>query len=75
MDKLLFLIIGIIIGVIFTRLVRKKTQSSGYLRWDNSDPDSPYMFIEVKSEAVLNAIPQMKTITLDVKVQDFIPRN
>lgn len=74
MDKILFLIVGFLLGAIFTKLVQKKKQSSGYLRWDNSDPDSPYMFIEAKSEEELNRIPTLRTVLFEVKRQDFIPR-
>ena len=78
MDRILFLLIGIILGVLVGVIIgwnnQIKHQSSGYLRWDHSDPDSPYMFIEVKDEATLNTIPTKKTVLLEVIRKDFLPR-
>lgn len=75
MENVLFLLIGILIGFIFSRIFKKKELStSGYLRYDQSDPDSPYMFLEIKNEEEFYKIPKKKKVCFDVKTEDFIPQ-
>ena len=62
-------LIGIAIGILITLLFIPR--SVGTLRVDNSDPDSPYLFLELKRS--VNYVATMKTVKLKVKCEDFIP--
>lgn len=75
MENILFLLIGIGVGLVLSRIFKKKElPSSGYLRYDQSDPDSPYLFLEIKNEDEFHKIPKKKKVCFDVKVEDFIPQ-
>ncbi len=75
MDKLLFLLVGILVGFILSRSLKKKElPSSGYLRIDHSDPDSPYWFVEIKDKQELSKIEGRKKVCFDVKLEDFVPQ-
>lgn len=62
-------LIGIAIGILITLLFIPR--SVGTLRVDNSDPDGPYLFLELKRS--VNYVATMKTVKLKVKCEDFIP--
>ena len=70
MDMAISLGIGIVIGIIFSRIVFRFI-SIGNLRVDHSDPDGPYLFLELKKS--VNEIIVQRTILLEVKREDFIP--
>ena len=74
METILLVIAGIIVGFIFGKVLVKKPISSGQLRIDNSDPDSPYLFIEFNSSDEFNKLYSVKQVYLDVKKEDFLPR-
>ncbi len=61
------LIIGALIGIGLSR-----ARTMGMLRIDNSDPDGPYLFVELGRD--IRDISNMKTVKFAVKVEDFIPR-
>lgn len=63
------LIIGIIIGCVIT-IMSTRIKSIGALRIDYSDPDGPYLFLEIASHPDL--IRTKRYITLQVKSDDFI---
>lgn len=42
-----------------------------FLRIDKSDPDGPYLFLELKKS--VNEIIAQRTVLLEVKREDFIP--
>lgn len=44
--------------------------SSWFLRIDKSDPDGPYLFLELKKS--VNEIIAQRTVLLEVKREDFI---
>lgn len=46
----------------------------GYLRIDDSDPDGIYMFLEI-TKGNVNDLRKEKYVVLEVKNQNFIPRN
>lgn len=46
----------------------------GILRIDDSDPDGPYMFLQIDRGDV-PALRKSKYVVLEVKNQNFIPRN
>lgn len=75
MDKFLFLLIGMLVGFLLTKIFPKKDlKSSGYLRLDHSDPDSPYLFLELKDNKELTRIYGCKRVLFDVKREDFVPQ-
>ena len=66
---LLGVIIGIIIGVIMTR--KKHTNEPiGTLRIDSSDPDGPYLFLELSSN--VDIVKSKKYVTLKVDTKNYI---
>lgn len=76
------LIIGMIIGVLFClviyvfcieRLMRHRNQPMGALKIDTSDPDGPYLFLELNNE--LDEVVRHKVITLVVDLNGNHPRN
>lgn len=70
MVGLLGLILGFIFGVnaVYHRL------KVGTLRVDQSDPfDEPYLFLEHSKP--VNYVMGRKVVVMDVKVEDYIPRN
>lgn len=68
--EVIYVIIGILIGFVGASIIRRK-QPVGFLRIDKSDPDGPYLFLELKKN--INEIITQKTILLEVKREDFIP--
>ena len=66
---LLGIIIGIIIGVIMTR--KKHTNEPiGTLRIDSSDPDGPYLFLELSSN--VDFVKNKRYVTLKVDTKSYI---
>ena len=74
MINILFLLIGVLVGYAIFRLLKKELPSSGYLRLDHSDPDSPYLFLEIKNQEEFARIQKSKKVCFDVKREDFIPQ-
>lgn len=68
--EVIYVIIGILIGFVVSSIIRRK-QPVGFLRIDKSDPDGPYLFLELKKN--INEIITQKTVLLEVKREDFIP--
>ncbi len=72
---LIFLWLAFFLGVAFTYFIFKrkyKRKSVGQLRIDTSDPDGPYMFLEL-SESV-DSIMKSDSIVLKVNTENYIPR-
>ncbi len=65
------LVIGLAIGALIGSLL-SRAHTMGTLRIDNSDPDGPYLFVELSRG--VHDISTMKTVKFTVKVEDFIPR-
>ena len=64
-------LIGVLIGMVW-RGVYLKTSAIGNLRVDHSDPDSPYLFLELNKEQNIYTITQQNYVMLKVKVEDII---
>nr|DAG42401.1 MAG TPA: hypothetical protein [Caudoviricetes sp.] len=68
--EVIYVFIGVLIGFAVSSIIRRK-HPVGFLRIDKSDPDGPYLFLELKKS--VNEIVTQKTILLEVKREDFIP--
>lgn len=76
MELAIAFMFGLSIGVIFSFPCSAfgwgtKHKTSGTLRIDTSDPDGPYMFLELGEG--LRDITQKKEIILKVVIKDYIP--
>ena len=60
---------GVIIGSIVTTIMFKSKQV-GNLRVDTSDPDGPYLFLELTKD--LDSVVKRKSVTLKVRKENFI---
>lgn len=75
MEFIIPYILGMIVGVIVMLIVVKwlSPKTVGYLRVDHSDPDDgPYLFLELS--APLDFVAEQDTVNLNVKLEDYIPR-
>ena len=68
--EVVHVVVGIMIGFVVSSIIRRK-RPVGFLRIDKSDPDGPYLFLELKKS--VNEIIAQRTILLEVKREDFIP--
>lgn len=68
--EVIYILIGILIGFVVTSIIHRK-HPIGFLRIDRSDPDGPYLFLELKKS--VNEIMTQKTVLLEVKRENFIP--
>lgn len=68
--EVVYVVVGIMIGFVVSSIIRRK-HPVGLLRIDKSDPDGPYLFLELKKS--VNEIIAQRTILLEVKREDFIP--
>lgn len=57
----------------FVREKKLKRAASGVLRVDRSDPDGPYLFLELSRD--VNAVMRDKYITLEVDTKGYISRD
>lgn len=63
-------LLGLMIGILGTNIVtRLRTRSDGKLRIDRSDPDGPYLFLEVSN--AIHIPHKKKRVTFDVVDRDF----
>lgn len=67
--EVIYVVVGILIGFIGASVIRRK-HPVGFLRIDKSDPDGPYLFLELKKS--VNEIIAQRTVLLEVKREDFI---
>jgi hypothetical protein len=68
--EVVYVVVGIMIGYVISSIIRRK-HPVGFLRIDKSDPDGPYLFLELKKS--VNEIVTQQTVLLEVKREDFIP--
>lgn len=68
--EVVYVVAGIMIEFVVSSIIRRK-HPVGFLRIDKSDPDGPYLFLELKKS--VNEIIAQRTILLEVKCEDFIP--
>ena len=70
MSTITILLLGVLIGVIFTCVVFR-CWMVGVLRVDHSDPhDAPYLFLELSKE--LTSVTNKKYVVLKVLKKNFI---
>lgn len=66
---IVFLICGYVLGY---SLAKNQHKPIGTLRVDSSDPDGPYMFLELSTDP--NNIKKEKYVTLRVNTKSYISR-
>ena len=69
MELVIILAIGIVVGSIITRIIIKLLDI-GTLRIDTSDPDGPFMFLELSKD--VNAVASKKYVVLKVNLKNYI---
>jgi len=70
MSTITWIALGALIGSIFTGIVFRFFLV-GALRVDHSDPDGPFMFLELKKP--VSSVTSKKYVVLKVENKDFIP--
>lgn len=60
--------LGVVLGVVVSTIHHRKKTSIGALKVNTSDPDGPYLFLEVSNEQHLATITTKKQVMLDVKI-------
>lgn len=70
----LLFIIGIFAGISFGLLISliRRPKVMGCLRIEQSDPDGPYMFLELHEK--LETLADQKAIILAIRLDDYVPR-
>ena len=69
MELVIILAIGIVVGSIITRIVTKPLDF-GTLRIDTSDPDGPFMFLELSKD--VDTVASKKYVILKVNLKNYI---
>ena len=63
------LVVGIMIGFTVS-VIYHKNKVKGVLRIDKSDPDGPYLFLELASDP--DILEKQKYVTLEVNTKSYI---
>lgn len=63
------LLVGIMIGFTVS-VIYHKNKVKGVLRIDKSDPDGPYLFLELSSDPAI--LEKQKYVTLEVNTKSYI---
>lgn len=71
MEVIIIFAIGVVVGCIISAVVRS-VKSVGTLRLDTSDPDGPFMFLELSKG--IPAIASKKYVLLKVNLKSYISR-
>lgn len=69
MELVIVFVIGMVVGCIFSSMVRR-SKSVGKLRIDTSDPDGPFMFLELSKG--VGDISAKKQVLLQVDLKSYI---
>lgn len=69
MQTAIIFAIGVIIGCVLMSVIRR-VKSVGKLRIDTSDPDGPFMFLELSKG--VGDISARKQVLLDVDLKNYI---
>ena len=69
----IFTIIGFIVGLLFETPKRYKKRLVGTLRIDSSDPDGPYLFLELRTD--VESIKQQKQVVVAVNTESYISQD
>lgn len=70
MEQLILVLAGVFLGISITTIIFR-AYFVGSLRVDKSDPDQPYMFLEL--DKGMGNITSKKHVILKVKLENFIP--
>lgn len=70
MSVALIFVLGSLVGAIFTCIVFRFFLV-GTLRVDHSDPDGPFLFLELSKR--VESVTSKKYVVLRVRAKDFIP--
>lgn len=72
MSLLFMLIAGLLFGLGIAQIIflRKKDEPVGALRVDQSDPDGPYIFLELYES--VEDLSKRKEAIVEVKIQDYV---
>lgn len=72
MSLFFMLIAGLLFGLGIAQIVflRKKDDPVGALRVDQSDPDGPYIFLELYES--VEDLSKRKEAIVEVKIQDYV---
>jgi hypothetical protein len=62
--EVIYVVVGILIGFAVSSIIRRK-HPVGFLRIDKSDPDGPYLFLELKKS--VNEIITQRTVLLQAR--------
>lgn len=60
-------VFGLLIGVVLSTASQHKKSASGTLKVNTTDPDGPYLFLELSKEDLAD-IASKKQVILDVKI-------
>lgn len=71
MNLAIIFALGVLVGAFFTGIIFRLFLV-GTLRVDHSDPDGPFLFLELSKR--IESVVSKKYVMLRVKVKDFIPR-
>lgn len=69
MEFVIVFAIGIVVGAIITRIISRPL-GIGTLRIDTSDPDGPFMFLELSKD--VNTVASKKYVILKVNLKNYI---
>ena len=73
MESAFIFVLGLTLGLILSFVfIRRANKPSGTLRVDRSDPDGPYLFLELHTDVA--TIMDEKRVTFDVDVKNYISR-
>lgn len=69
-EAIVLYIFGIVLGIFIGIHISKRSQPKiGALRMDQSDPDGPYLFLELREDPKI--LGEYKEVRLDVKLEDY----
>lgn len=69
-EAIVLYIFGVVLGVfIGIRISKRLPPKVGALRMDQSDPDGPYLFLELREDPKI--LGEYKEVRLDVKIEDY----
>lgn len=69
MEFVIIFAIGVVIGSIITRIINRPLDI-GTLRIDTSDPDGPFMFLELAKD--VDSVTSKKYVILKVNLKSYI---
>ena len=75
MDLFLMFLAGVLIGVAISMLIKmlRSKKPIAALRVDHSDPDGPYIFLELYED--IEELAKRKEALVEVKLKDYLPHN